>query len=101
MTAITRWTFPKRGHCAAAECLNQMSNPSVVCVQQLLDYDIVLYAVVMVETIEARRCRRCRCPRRLPQHSLDNLVESPLAVRVAAARQEKCTLVMWPLYLRT
>jgi hypothetical protein len=77
-----------------------MSNPSLACVQQPLDDDIVLYAVetiVVVGTMMARklqlRCRQCRYLRRLLQRFLDNLVESPLADRVASAKQEKCTLV--------
>lgn len=100
MIVTTRWTSPKRKRCAAAESLNQMSNPSLACVQQPLDDDIVLYAVetiMVVGTVMARkpqlRCRQCRYLRRLLQRFLDNLVESPLADRVASAKQEKCTLV--------
>jgi hypothetical protein len=101
MIVTTHWTSPKRERCAAAESLNQMLNPSLACVQQPPDDDIVLYAVgsiMVVRTTVARkpqleRCRQCLYPRRLPQRFPDNLVENPLADRVASAKQEKCTLV--------
>ena len=81
-----------RGHCAEAESPNQMLIQSVVCARLLLRCDTALAAVgtPMAEgTMVGRRlqrCLRCQYLHQLLRHFLDNLAESPLAIRVVAAK---------------